>query len=61
MDDSRRYYQDTIFLKGYWQDDRTFVVVCEKGERLVLTLTFEGDKVTFQLTDRGILDHYFSN
>jgi hypothetical protein len=52
-DISRKNKNDTVFIKGYWQGDKTFVIAYEASDRQSLYATFENNKVTLKSVNRG--------
>lgn len=52
-DTTRTSKNDTVFIKGYWQDDKTFVIAYEASDRQLIYVTFDNDKVILKSVNRG--------
>lgn len=52
-DASRKNKNDTVFQKGYWQDDKTYVLVLEKSQKEIIYFHFENDLVNIRGINHG--------
>jgi hypothetical protein len=50
---SRKSRNDTLFVKGYWQDDKTFIIVYEKSAKEIMYCTFENNIVSIRSDYQG--------
>lgn len=52
-DISRKSKNDTVFTRGFWQDDKTFVILLEASDRQLLFATFENNRLILKSVNRG--------